>query len=91
MKKHIYFDRFRGNFWPRASELKPYFFSQSGQEWFYTGGNDTAGLSLEGVEETEHLDFGRGRKDIILSMWGNPIHGVLMIYEKRGAKNFHVA
>ncbi len=84
MRKDIYFDRRFGPGWPPPEELKPYFLAPKGQEWFYTGGNDTAGLTLEGVDGTEHLPEGKGRIDIRLSMWGNPDLGVLLIYEKVG-------
>lgn len=84
MRKDIYFDRKFGPGWPPPAELEPYFLASKGKEWFYTGGNDTAGLILEGVEGTEHLPEGKGRIDIRLSMWGNPDLGVLLIYSKRG-------
>lgn len=84
MRRDIYFDRRFGPGWPPPEELKPYFLAPKGKEWFYAGGNDTAGFTLEGVEGTEHLPEGRGRIDIRLSMWGNPELGVLLIYSKRG-------
>lgn len=84
MRKDIYFDRRFGPGWPSPEELESYFLAPKGKEWFYTGGNDTGGLSIEGVDGTEHLPQGKGRIDIRLSMWGNPDLGVLLIYEKRG-------
>lgn len=90
MRKDIYFDRKFGPGWPPLVELEPYFLAPKGKEWFYTGGNDTAGLTLEGVEGTEHLPEGKGRIDIRLSMWGNPALGVLMIYEKVGGGHLEV-
>jgi hypothetical protein len=84
MKKEIYFDNFYGPGWPALSALEPYFLAPPGKEWFYTGGNDSGGLSLEGVDGTDHLPRGGGRKDIKLDMWGNPELGVLLQYSKIG-------
>lgn len=84
MKKDIYFDDYFGPGWPPLSALEPYFLAPPGKEWFYTGGNDSGGLSLEGLDGTEHLAYGRGRKDIRLSMWGNPELGVLLQYARYG-------
>lgn len=84
MEKKVYFDRFDGKGWPSLAELKPYFFARKGQEWFQTSGNDSAVLSIIGAQQTEHLAPGRGRIDVVLSMWGNSDHGLLLIYEKYG-------
>ena len=88
MKKHIYFDKYKGDFWPSIDELKPYFIADKGQQWFNSGGNDTAGLDLIGVDGTGSKPFGKGRKDIGLSMWGKPGLGVLIIYERTGSADF---
>jgi Immunity protein Imm1 len=84
MKKDIYFDDFFGPGWPTLSELEPYFLAPRGKEWFYTGGNDSGGLSIEGLDGTDQLPYGRGRKDIRLSMYGNPELGVLLQYSRIG-------
>lgn len=84
MGKYIYFDKFHGEFWPTAEELRPYFFAPRGKAWFDAGGNDTASIRLEGIEGTEKLHPLRGRKDICLGMWGNPDLGVLLQYTRRG-------
>ena len=88
MKKYIYFDRFKGDFWPSIKELEPYFLAAEGQEWFDSGGNDTAGIDLIGIDGTEELSFGHGQKKIGLSLWGKPGLGVLILYEKTGAADF---
>lgn len=88
MRKRVYFHNWRGYFWPNANDLRPYFLAPKGEEWFYDGGNDTAGLNLQGIDGTEHLKQAQGRKDIRLSMWGNPEHGVMLLYEKTGAPDF---
>jgi hypothetical protein len=56
MRKLTYFDRFDQEGWPDPRELKPYFFAPPGQEWFNHYGNDTAGLTMEGLYGTENED-----------------------------------
>ena len=89
MRKRIYFDRWRQYGWPAVSEIKPYFIAQKGREWFYAGGNDSAGIYIEGIDGTEHLDHFTGRKDVSLQMWGNPEHGVFVMYQ-RGVGPFDI-
>ena len=84
MRKYMYFASQRAWRWPAPEEIAPYFLAPKGQEWSYSGGNDSWGLRAEGLYETEALDFGKGRVDAELSMWGNGEHGVLLIYSKRG-------
>ena len=84
MQKSIYFDKFDYEGWPASKDLEPYFLAPKGKEWFYAHGNDSAGLDALGVEGTEHLEKGKGRIDVHLSLWGNPEHGVLLIYHKHG-------
>ncbi|MBL8565034.1 MAG: hypothetical protein JNM89_04890 [Hyphomicrobiaceae bacterium] len=84
MRKDIYFDNFFGPGWPDINELEPYFLAPKGKEWFYTGGNDSGSLRIEGIDGTEHLHRLKGRKDIKLSMYGNPELGVLMQYSLVG-------
>jgi len=84
MKKSVFFDIFKGPGWPRPEQLQHYFLAPRGQEWFYANGNDSAGLSAEGVDGTEQLEANKGRIDLDLDMWGNPNHGVLLIYSKWG-------
>lgn len=86
MRKHVYFDEFWGDYWPSVDDLRPYFLAPRGKEWFYTGGNDSGGLSLKGLLGTEHLPYGNGQKCIELSMWGNPELGVLLQYARFGGE-----
>jgi len=81
VKRSIYFDRFRFSDWPAPSELEPFFLAPGGQEWSYDGGNDSWGLSAEGLFGTE----GRDRRDQVtvrLGMIGHPEHGVYLYYGK---------
>lgn len=87
MRKFIEFEKFWGDSWPDPKELEPYFLSAPGEQWFTTGGNDGASVSLEGVDNTEHLLPGDGRVVIELMMSGDPRFGVLLIYSKRGGPN----
>ncbi len=85
MRRRIYFDRFDRVGWPEVQELESFFLAPKGQEWSYLGGNDSWAISLEGINDTEHLDIAdRRRIDIVLSMWGDPNLGVLLIYRKYG-------
>ena len=85
MRKRVYFDHFWGSFWPATGELAPYFLTKpEGSGWFHDTGNDGGLLRLEGLDGTEHLPPGRGRKDIELTMWGNPDLGVLLQYARYG-------
>jgi hypothetical protein len=64
--------------------LERYFLAPPGQRWFFETENDSACLMAEGVDGTEHLEADKGRIDVDLDMWGNPEHGVLLIYSKWG-------
>jgi hypothetical protein len=84
MRKTTYFDPFPRDGWPEPKELEPYFLASKGREWSYAGGNDNWGLGAEGLHGTENLQAYRDRVDVRLRMWGNPEHGVLLIYQKWG-------
>lgn len=84
MKKRIYFDKYDQYGWPSPDELAPYFLAPKGKEWFFASGNDGAGLDVYGANEGGRLAMGRGQFDVSLSMYGNPDHGVLLIYERHG-------
>ena len=85
MKKFTNFERIKRDGWPDPEELRHYFFAPPGQEWFHTGGNDTAGLSAEGLYGTEHEDHLTGhRVDLDLYIFGIPSLGVQLGYRKYG-------
>jgi hypothetical protein len=84
MRKTTDFDSEWCEGWPTPEELRPYFFARPGQQWFSTGGNDTAGITGEGADGTAHLAREGGRVDVDLAMWGDPRLGVLLIYSKTG-------
>lgn len=84
MRKHAYFDTYWDEGWPSLSWLKPYFVAPPEKRWAFSGGNDGAGLTAEGVDGTGHLDFGKGRIDIRLVLYGNRDLGVLLVWSKRG-------
>jgi hypothetical protein len=84
MNKFTNFDDLPRSGWPAVRQLEPYFLAPKGKEWFYTGGNDTAGFRAEGLEGTDNMEPYKDRIDVHLSMWGNPNHGVLLIYHKYG-------
>jgi len=82
MRKRTYFDPLPREGWPDLKELEPYFFAPPGQELSYAGGNDSWGLSAEGLYGTEHLDRKAGRVDVDLYILLNPQHGVVLGYNK---------
>jgi Immunity protein Imm1 len=84
MKKRVYFDVFDGPGWPAPNELRRYFLAPPGRRWTFETGNDSWGLSAQGIEGTEHLPLGKGRIDLDLTMLGNPDHGVLLHYDRAG-------
>jgi hypothetical protein len=84
VRKKVYFDVFDGAGWPPASELERYFLASPAECWRFKYPNDCWGLSAEGADGTEHLQQGRGRIDIHLTMVGNVDHGVLLQYRKWG-------
>ena len=84
MRKDALFDSHWGRGWPELKAVERYFVGQQKDPWLSETENDSAGLTVEGVEGTEHLEEGKGRIDIHLTMWGKSLHGVLLIYEKRG-------
>ena len=90
MQQDIYFDKLWSDKWPDPSILKPYFLAPAGSEWFAESGNNSASISLHGLNGTAHLAYGLGRVDIVLRLWGRPGLGVLLIYEKIGGPDgFH--
>jgi hypothetical protein len=84
VRKSAYFASLPSAGWPRPKELERYFLAPSGQRWFFETENDSASFTAEGVDGTEHLEADKGRIDADLDMWGNPEHGVLLIYSKWG-------
>lgn len=80
----MYFDGRRASRWPHPEAIRHYFFPKSGNAWFSTGGNDSGGFSIEGVEGTEHLEQGLGRVTISLNMVGHPAHGVQLNWARLG-------
>ncbi|MBO6634820.1 Imm1 family immunity protein [Parvibaculum sp.] len=85
MRKHSYFaSRFREG-WPGLAEMEPYFLAPSGKRWFFETRNDSAGLTVEGVDGTGHFEpTDRRRIAIHLDMWGHPELGVQLTYRKKG-------
>ena len=92
MIKEIYFDKFRGKFWPNPPELASFFLAPAGRQWSYLGGNDGWLLDISGMYNTGHLktyfqdpeNFLNTQVESHLTMWGNPRLGVLLYYQKVG-------
>lgn len=84
MRKTTYFLPLPEEGWPDPEELQPYFVAPPGEEWSYFGGNDSWGLSAEGLYGTQGLQKLKEQVEVHLDMWGHPKHGVLLIYQKYG-------
>lgn len=84
MRKRANFDTHWGRGWPEPSSIKRYFVGEQKNPWLFETGSDSAGLTADGVDGTEHLEANKGRIDVRLTMWGHPVHGVLLMYEKMG-------
>jgi hypothetical protein len=86
MNKFAYFHTFLEEAWPSLEFLEKFFRQPPAGTvgWFPDSGNDSAVLRLEGLDGTEHILRFHGRKDIELSMWGNPHLGVLLQYARYG-------
>lgn len=84
MNKETYFDTFRGPGWPDEKWLARYFLTTAGRHDFFASGNDSWGLSAEGVDGTDHLAHLKGRVDVNLWILGRPDLGVLLQYRKTG-------
>jgi hypothetical protein len=83
MRKWTYFDKHDHEGWPDPKVLAPYFV-HGGAGWFHTSGNDTAGLTAEGLHGTEAEAPGKNRTDLDLAIYGIPGLGVLLFYRKCG-------
>jgi hypothetical protein len=81
MKRTIYFDRFRGAYWPSPVELEPFFLAPKGKEWSYRGGNDSWGMSVSGLYDTaDQAEIDQVSSS--LAMIGNPGLGVYLDYSR---------
>lgn len=84
MKKIAYFVSHRGDGWPKQQWLARYFLTPEGRRDFFSGGNDSWGLTAEGVDGTENLPIHKGRLDVDLTIQGHPDLGVQLQYRKTG-------
>jgi hypothetical protein len=84
MNKRTYFDTHWGPGWPDPKWLGRYFVTPLGQQDFFSSGNDSWGLTAEGVDGTADLPQLKGRVDVDLTIQGHPILGVLLQYRKTG-------
>ena len=92
MEKRAYFPGMRFNNWPVPSKIAPFFADSKTRTTLWSGGNDNWGLSVHGLNGTEHLPpysqvGGRGPRCQIeahMTFWANPEHGILLYYKKFG-------
>ena len=84
MKKMTSFCDCRCLGWPEQKWLAPYFLTPAGRQRAFGIGNDSWGLTAQGVDGTEGLPF-ETRIDIHLHIIGKPDLGVLLFYDRVSA------
>jgi len=70
--------------WPDLRDMEPYF-NNPQQQGGFERGSDGASLTIEGVNDTEHLSD-KDRIKIELQMWADRRHGIMLIYSKKGGE-----
>jgi hypothetical protein len=81
VKRNFSFDRFYGDRWPPVGLLEPFFLAPRGKEWSYLGGNDSWGMTVEGLAGTAGLPE-IDQVTVTLYMIGNRDLGVYLQYDK---------
>lgn len=84
MNKSTYFDTYWDAGWPDEEWLARYFLTADGRRDFFVSGNDSWGLTAEGVDGTDHLAQLKGRVDVELTLQGHRDLGILLQYRKVG-------
>ncbi len=79
MFRKCYFGDFKGDYWPRAEQLAPYFFSNP--PWAFKGGNDSWGLDAFGLCGTEALPEA-DRVNVYFFVSGRSDAGINLTYRK---------
>jgi hypothetical protein len=64
MNNSTYFETSWGACWPDEEWLARYFLTADGRRDFFVSGNDSWGLTAEGVDGTDHLAQLKGRVDV---------------------------
>jgi hypothetical protein len=82
VRRDIYFGDFSGPYWPDPCNLERYFLDPTGEAWPHEDGNDSWGLSAEGLHGTEHLVDKSEQVSVHLFMTGYPDLGVAFGYAK---------
>jgi hypothetical protein len=81
MKRFFHFDNFASDRWPSLSELEGFFLAPKGAEWSFQGGNDSWGMNIQGLCETDGLPS-REQVKVHFYMIGNRDLGVTLQYDK---------
>ena len=84
MHKSTYFDTHWGPGWPDEKWLARYFLTVDGRHDFFASGNDSWGLTAEGVDGTDNIPHLKGRVDVDLIIQGHSELGILLQYRKTG-------
>jgi hypothetical protein len=84
MRRTANFDAHWGAGWPDPKSIERYFIGEQKDPWLPEANSDSALLSLDGLDNTDQLSPHEGRNDIRLSIWSNPLLGLLLMHEKTG-------
>ena len=82
MKKRTHFGELGGPGWPEPRMLERYFLDPSGDAWPHEHGNDSWGLSAEGLYGTDGFPDKDDGVSVYLSMTGYPELGVSFGYAR---------
>src|SRR5262245_30045949 len=83
MKKQCSFPSCEFGGWPEPKDIAQYFLGSPEENWRFDIGEDRAGFTLEGFDDTDHLlalDAGRSRVTLYLQV--HPIFGMLLQWSK---------
>jgi len=84
MRTRAYFDDFWGQEWPDVSVLEMHFRAPPGKLAPIQVRGDEGNLTVEGLDDTEHLDWRDGRVDAAMLFWAHSEHGCLLHFRKTG-------
>jgi hypothetical protein len=81
MKRFFHFDNFPTDRWPPLSDLERFFLAPKGREWSFEGGNDSWGMDVQGLSETDGLPS-KEQVKVHVYMTGHRDFGVTLQYSK---------
>jgi hypothetical protein len=82
MQTRINFGHYWGNQLPPLQALKDAFFSNDANAWFKNGGNDSASITFQDIDNSGHSTLEDGRVDSSLQLVGHSKFGVFLFYDR---------